>query len=118
VQTQTIELRDLRYAGAAMLGAALVWPLSPVHPPNVCPLRSTTGVPCPFCGMTRAVVAAVHGHLGVSLRYNPAGILIVAVAIAMLLGWRTERVRLPKWFFPVCLGVLWAYNVLVNPTFA
>jgi hypothetical protein len=117
VQTQTIALRDLRYAGAAMLGAALVWPVLPVHPPYACPLRATTGIPCPFCGMTRAVVAAVHGHLGASLRYNPAGILLVALAFALLLGWRAEHVRLPKWFLPVCLGVLWAYNLTLNPTF-
>jgi hypothetical protein len=117
VQTQTIALRDLRYAGAAMLGAALVWPVLPVHPPSVCPLRTTTGIPCPFCGMTRAVVAAVHGHLGASLRYNPAGILLVVVALAMLLGWRAQRVHLPAWLLPVCLGLLWVYNVTLNPTF-
>jgi uncharacterized protein DUF2752 len=117
VPAQTIALRDLRYAGAAMLGTALVWPVLPVHPPNVCPLRTTTGIPCPFCGMTRAVVAAVHGHLGASLRYNPAGILLVVVALAMLLGWRAERVQLPAWLLPVCLGLLWVYNLALNPTF-
>jgi hypothetical protein len=117
VQTQTIALRDLRYAGAAMLGAALVWPALPVHPPAACPLRSTTGIPCPFCGMTRAVVAAVHGHLGASLRFNPAGILLIAIAVGLLLGWRAERVHLPKWLLPALLGGLWLYNIAWNPTF-
>ena len=117
VQTHTIELRDLRYAGAAMLGAALVWPALPVHPPLACPLRTVTGIPCPFCGMTRSVVAIVHGHLGASLRFNPGGIVIVALAIALVAGWRTERVRLPTWLLPVLLGLLWAYNIGFNPTF-
>ncbi len=117
MQTQTVALRDLRYAAAAMLGAALVWPSLPVHPPALCPLRTTTGIPCPFCGMTRAVVATVHGHLAESLRYNPAGVLVVAVAIAMLLGWRTERVHFPTWLLPLLLGALWIYNVALNPTF-
>jgi hypothetical protein len=117
VPTQTIELRQLRYAGAAMLGAALVWPALPVHPPYACPLRAVTGVPCPFCGMTRAVVAVVHGHVGASLRYNPAGIVIVVLALALVAGWRAERVRLPAWLLPALLGLLWAYNLTLNPTF-
>jgi hypothetical protein len=117
VQTQTIELRDLRYAGAGMLGAAAVWPALPVHPPFVCPLRTLTGIPCPFCGMTRAVVAVVHGNVAASVRYNPAGILLVVLAVALMLGWRTERVRLPTWLLPVLLGALWVYNLTLNPTF-
>jgi hypothetical protein len=117
VRTQTIELRDLRYAGAAMLGAAFVWPVLPVHPPYACPLRTVTGVPCPLCGMTRAVVAAVHGDLAASLRYNPGGILLVVVAIAMVLGWRAQRVHIPPWLLPVALASLWVYNLTLNPTF-
>ncbi|MDQ1521234.1 MAG: hypothetical protein QOI55_2307 [Actinomycetota bacterium] len=117
VQTQTIELRDLRYAGAGMLGAAAVWPALPLHPPLVCPLRTLTGIPCPFCGMTRAVVAAVHGNVVASLRFNPGGIVLVVLALALVLGWRMERVRLPKWLLPVLLGALWVYNLALNPTF-
>ncbi len=116
-QTQTFELHDLRYAAAGMLGIAAIWPFFPAHPPNVCPLRSLTGIPCPFCGMTRSVVAAVHGDFVTSLRYNPAGILVVAIAIAMLVGWRTERVRLPNWLLPVMFGLLWVWNLTLNPTF-
>jgi hypothetical protein len=67
--------------------------------------------------MTRAVVAAVHGELMTSLRFNPGGILIVAVAIAMLLGWHAERVRIPNWVIPLALALLWAWNLTLNPTF-
>ena len=42
--------------------------LLPVHPPLACPLLARTGIPCPLCGMTRAVVAAVHGDIIGSLR--------------------------------------------------
>ena len=65
-------------------------------------------------------VDAAHercGHLGASLRFNPAGILLIALAVALLLGWRAERVRLPTWLLPVLLGVLWVYNIAWNPTF-
>jgi hypothetical protein len=118
----TIPLRNVRYAGAAMLGAALVWPALPVHPPYPCPLRSTTGLPCPFCGMTRAVVAAVHGDIGASLRYNPGGVVIVVLAVVALLTWRTRTsaVRVPRWLPGALLALLaplWVYNVTLNPTF-
>jgi hypothetical protein len=117
VATQTIARRDLRIGATAMLGAALVWPALPVHPPYACPLRTLTGIPCPLCGMTRAVVAAVHGHLTTSLRFNPAGVLVVMLAVAIALGWRAERVHVPKWVLPAALGVLWIYNLTLNPTF-
>jgi hypothetical protein len=117
VRTQTVELRELRYAAAGMLGIAAVWPLFPVHPANVCPLRSITGVPCPLCGMTRAVVAAVHGDLIESLRFSPGGIVVVVLAIALLVGWRAERVRYPAWLPVLFLALLWAWNLTLNPTF-
>ena len=115
--TQTIARRDLRIGATAMLGAALVWPALPVHPPYACPLRTLTGIPCPLCGMTRAVVAAVHGHVVTSLRYNPAGILLVALAVALVVGWRAERVHIPPWVLPVAFALLWAWNLTLNPTF-
>ena len=70
--------RDARIAAAGMLGIAVAWPRLPVHAPLACPFRAVTGVPCPLCGMTRAVVSAMHGHLLESLRFNPAGLLLVA----------------------------------------
>jgi hypothetical protein len=115
--TQTLEVRPLRYIGAGMLAAAALWPAMPVHPPLACPLRTVTGVPCPFCGMTRSVVAAVHGHLATSLRDNPAGILLVVLAVALLVGVRSERVRVPTWVFVAAFGALWAYNIGFNPLF-
>lgn len=115
--TQTIEVKPLRFMGAGMLAAAAVWPLLPVHPPLACPLRTMTGIPCPFCGMTRSVVAAMHGHLATSLRDNPGGILLVVLTVALLVGVRAERVRIPTWVFVVGLGALWAYNIGFNPLF-
>ncbi len=110
--------RDVRVVGAGLLGAAVAWPLLPVHPPLACPLRATTGIPCPFCGMTRACVAAVHGHLATSLAFNPGGVLVVVAAIVALARpqWLT-RVRAPAWVVLVALGALWLWNIGFNPTF-
>jgi hypothetical protein len=113
----TINAREARIGAAAMLGFAVVWPRLPVHPPIACPLRSITGIPCPLCGMTRAVVAATHGHLLESLRFNPAGILVVLLALALLAGRRLDRARVPAWIFVSLAALLWAWNMGFNPTF-
>jgi Protein of unknown function (DUF2752) len=109
--------RELRLAGIGLLGAAAVWNLLPAHPPLNCPLRSLTGIPCPFCGMTRAVVAAVHGDIFGSLAFNPAGILVVALALYVIVAAKLPRTRAPAWVVVTFFGVLWAYNILLNPTF-
>jgi len=110
--------RDLRIGGAALVGAAAIWPILPLHPPLACPLRTLTGIPCPFCGMTRACVAAVHGHLATSLSFNPAGILVVLLAVTALVRPQLlVRVKPPVWVITAALGVLWLWNIGFNPTF-
>jgi hypothetical protein len=110
--------RDLRVASGALLGAAALWSALPVHPPLACPLRSTTGIPCPFCGMTRACAALAHGHLAGSLTFNPGGILVIAIAIAFLVrpAW-VRSLRPPLWLVGVSVGLLWLWNIGFNPTF-
>ena len=109
---------QLRVAAAGLVGAAAVWPLLPVHPPLVCPLRAATGIPCPLCGMTRACVAAAHGHLATSLSFNPAGVLVVlAAVIALVRPQLLTRVRAPGWILLAAVGALWIWNVGFNPTF-
>lgn len=110
--------RDVRIGGIALVGLAAAWKRLPVHPSFHCPLRTLTGVPCPFCGMTRACIAAAHGHIGQSLAYNPGGILVFAAAIVLIVrpGW-LRRIRVPLWSVWVALGVLWLWNIGFNPTF-
>lgn len=37
---------------------------------TICPFKLITGIPCPGCGMGRASLALLHGHIGESLYYN------------------------------------------------
>jgi hypothetical protein len=59
--------------GLSLLGVPL---------PTICWFRLTTGMPCPGCGMTRAIALLMHGRLGSSLAINPFG--AVAVGLALL----------------------------------
>ena len=109
---------ELRIAMAGLVGAAAVWPALPARPHFVCPMRAITGIPCPLCGMTRACVAAMHGHIGASLAFNPAGVLVIAIAVALLIRPAFLRVlSRPAWFWIAAFGALWIWNVGFNPTF-
>jgi hypothetical protein len=54
------------------------WPVKP--PP--CMLRTTTGIPCPGCGATRAFAALAHGDAVSAFTLNP--LAVTAVGIVML----------------------------------
>lgn len=62
--------------------------------PSFCLIRRVFGVPCPGCGMTRALSCAAHGHPRRAIAYNSRVIvvlplLIVAWARGLRQEWRT-----------------------------
>jgi hypothetical protein len=109
--------RNVRLGLVAVAGIAIVYPILPFHP-TVCPLFATTGIPCPLCGMTRSVSAAVHGNILQSLSYNPAGIAFIALAIYAFFRPEVVRAKPPIWLAAVVLGALWIWNIGFNPTFS
>ena len=65
--------------------------------PVLCPFRLTTGLPCPFCGTTRSLVALGRGDLGESFSLQPFGPLVALVAVALLAAAFSARVRQVVW---------------------
>ena len=114
----TVDLREVRMAGAAMLAIAAVRPLVPFEFVPPCPLRTITGVPCPLCGMTRGVTALVHGEVGRAVFLNPGSLLAVAAAVLVLLAWRSRRtrIRIPVWTVASLLAVLWCWQLFKYAT--
>ena len=94
-----------------MLAAAAALPLVPGDVGLPCPLRTLTGIPCPLCGMTTSVTAAVRLHLGEALSANPAGVVAVAVAVALLLSRKAGLVVVPSWLVLATLASMWAYQL-------
>jgi hypothetical protein len=112
VTTQTLDLHDIRIAGAVMLGAAAVKAtLLPVHAGIPCPLRTLTGIPCPFCGMTTSVTNTVQLRLGSAVAANPAGVLVVLAAIALLVVPRLRAVDVPRWLPHAALTLMWMWEL-------
>lgn len=55
--------------------------------PSLCPFHTLTGVPCPGCGLTRAVVCLCHGRFSESLAFHPLALAVLGVAaVYPLLG--------------------------------
>jgi hypothetical protein len=79
-----------------------------------CPFREATGLPCPFCGATRAFALAVRGDGGWSA-YNAPWVVLAALAVAAgalaLAGARLPRARAPVAVAAALLvvAVAWGY---------
>ncbi len=62
-----------------------------------CPIRATLGIPCPGCGLSRAIVAIAHGDWQKALIIHAfAPIAIVAFAIVLVATFlpKSTRIRL------------------------
>jgi len=69
-----------------------------------CWFRMATGLPCAFCGGTRALFAAARLDFATALRLNPLSFLLGAAAVGAFLAWVADQwlgtrwgVRLRRW---------------------
>jgi hypothetical protein len=77
--------------------------VEPGTAPSLCVFRRVTNLPCPGCGMTRAVGFLLHGELLKSIRMHPfAPVLSLEAALVWIIaGMRVHRgapLRLPSAF--------------------
>ena len=94
-----------------------------------CPFLSATGVPCPGCGLSRAAVEFLGGHVAGALSrhaFAPGalvglGLLLAAAVLpaeprAWLIGWVRkveERTRFAAWFLGALL-LYWALRLTLD----
>lgn len=53
--------------------------------PVFCPFELLTGIPCPGCGMTRAILCLIAGNPSDALLYNPFSFFLIALVTASIL---------------------------------
>jgi hypothetical protein len=99
-----------------MLATAAILPVASDSSPVLCPLRAVTGVPCPFCGTTRGIVALVHGDIGGALLLNPGAVVLVVAAVLLVIGVVRRRVSFARWLPFVVVGALWSFQLFKYAT--
>ena len=95
-------LRGWALAGVAGLAALAVFHLwAPSADPRFafCPLRRFAGLPCPGCGMTRALAHLAKGEWSAAVRDHPLAPLLCAEAVLAWSAWggaAAGLLRLPR----------------------
>ena len=117
-------LSDLQTFGLLMAAGAVAFPMLP-DLGVLCPLRRVTGIPCPMCGSTTAVLHLARAEPLQALAANPLGVLIAVCCIAAFLPARVLApmgARLTSWrnrlgrratvgITVVVFGALWLYEL-------
>jgi len=69
-------LRAARVAGIAAFFAGTI-----VFSIPLCPFALLTRHPCPGCGLTRATLALMHGHVADALHFHPLSIVVAPLVV-------------------------------------
>lgn len=88
-------LRDRRFAIVILATAALFLSLFAAGIPFwPCPFLHITGIPCPGCGLTRAIYFLLHGDVRASLTYHAyAPVFLLGLIIVASAGLLPENAR-------------------------
>jgi hypothetical protein len=89
LRTDGVGRRLVVLVATALLLSLLVLPW---RPPTLCLLRGLTGIPCPFCGGTTALVQLGRGDLAAALRASP----LVVLGAPLWVGWPRLRAALAR----------------------
>ncbi len=121
METLTTREKRGRWAALAALSAGFVAtfllnPIAPLGGVKMCGFLKLTGLPCPTCGMTRAMCCISHGLFEESLYFNYMGFAVYGAALVCVGVLATELAagRQFRWYRPrrmwltttACLSVL------------
>ncbi len=102
-----------RYVATFVMAASFVFPVGGLGI-DLCLLHAFTGLPCPGCGMTRAIAALSHGQLLTALQLHPFALLawptFLVLALATL-GGRRGVARFEGWVSRHSRGVASLYQI-------
>ena len=111
MRTVDFDVTDIRGAAVALLVAGSALPFLPGHPGLPCPLRTVTGIPCPFCGTTTSVEATLHADPGAALAANPLGPALVVAALVLVVRRPRQALRVPLLLVIALAAALWVFEL-------
>ncbi len=95
--------------------------------------KNLTGIPCPSCGTTRALILLANGHFTEAILMNPLGIVVAAIMLGVpalmifdkvfkkqtLFDWyiKAEKIILIKWVAATLIVLIvanWIWNIYKN----
>jgi len=96
---------------------------------SLCVFKNLTGIKCPGCGMTRALLFLGHGNIREAVMMNPNSIIVSLIIISMfanktshIFAGREMRLYLTKIekvtvfvLFMLLMLSTWFYNLTLNP---
>jgi hypothetical protein len=99
--------------------------LGPLPIPHSCIFNKLTGLPCPGCGLTRSMVATMHGDFAGSFTYHRLGLITLfyvffqffyRLAVVAIPKWRRRNLRFERWLNQgiVFLGGLFLFNWILT----
>lgn len=83
-----------------------------------CVFLAVTGVPCPFCGMTRATLALGQGDFGGAFGFHPLAplVLLMTFGVAVFLARGKAPVAFGRKIGPpavlATVGLIWLVNIV------
>lgn len=98
------------------------------QPPELwrCIFHQLSGLPCPSCGMTRALFAAAHGRFKEAFAWHPMGVALFAIVVGSaivllleaamgrrLLTVRERELRAAFIMFMLCLLLCWVIRLFI-----
>ena len=96
---QALLTPSARYLAVAVMIVSFVFPLGGLGV-DLCVLHATTGLPCPGCGMSRAISAISQGQLSTAVALNPFALLawpLFLVLAVVTLAPRSVYARFEAW---------------------
>lgn len=102
----------LRVPAVGLLAGTVVLAHLPSGVGLPCPLRTLTGVPCPFCGTTTALRALGSGHVISSLAAAPLGIALILVAIYTAVRGLPDRLVIAWPVLIAALSAEWTFELV------
>ena len=107
----SVDVRRLRWPGAALLAGGAILAHLPSGVGLPCPFRMLTGLPCPLCGVTTSVRQLLGGHPLAAFDAAPLGLGVVALAGLAVTGLGPSRMRLPVVVWTAILLAEWTFEL-------